>query len=124
MDDEARKKANELFKRYMAEESGKAGPKKSAIAEARAQGLLGVDLSGGNFCDQAPKIVDMLQKEIRDFSFLIPDKIETPAKVFLRVFEEAVLPVFCGTASGSGAASATGTAASTGTATGGAQKRS
>lgn len=123
MDDQARMKANELFKRYMAEESGKAGPK-SDVAAARAQGLLGVDLSGGNFCDKAPGMVDMLQKEIRNFSFLIPDEIETPAKVFLRVIEEAVLPVFCGTASGSGTASATGTAASARTATGGAQKRS
>lgn len=123
MNDEARKKANELFKRYMAEESGKGSPK-SGIAEARAQGLLGIDLSGGNFCDQAPKIVDMLQKEIRDFSFLIPDKIETPAKVFLRVIEEAVLPSFCGTASGSGAASASAATAGSGSATGGAQKRS
>lgn len=117
MNDEARKNANELFKRYMAEESGKAGPK-SDVAAARAQGLLGVDLSGGNFCDQAPKIVDLLQKEIRNFSFLIPDNIETPAKVFLRVIEEAVLPAFCG------AASASATATTTAAALGGAQKKS
>lgn len=115
MNDEARKNANELFNRYMAEERGNARAK-GFIAETRAQGILGVDLSGGNFCDQAPKIVDLLKKEIRNFSFLIPDNIETPAKVFLRVIEEAVLPAFCG--------AATATATTTAAALGGAQKKS
>ncbi len=123
MNDEARKKADEVFQAKLRELEGKSG-QKSELAHMQAQSLAGIDLSAGSICQQGPKILDMVEKQLGLFGWLIPDNIEKPAKALLAALKSVVLPAFCGTASGSGAAAASATAAGTGSAVGGAQKRS
>lgn len=102
MNEEARRTADELFHRYLAEARGQSKPK-SEIANQRAQSFAGLDVSGGSFCAQGPRITEEIRKEIAAWSFFIPDSFEIPARVVLRVLIEVVFPEFCGTATATAA---------------------
>jgi hypothetical protein len=107
MDEQARRRADELFQRYMAEARGqRSGAAKSEIAQQRAQAFAGLDLSSGSFCAQGPRITEEIRKEIAAWSFFIPDSFEIPARVMLRVLIEVVFPEFCGTPAASTAPTA------------------
>jgi hypothetical protein len=99
MNEEARRRADELFRRYLAEaRDPRTATTKSEIANQRAQSFAGLDLSSGSFCAQGPRITEEIRKEIATWSFFIPDSFEIPARVMLRVLIEVVFPEFCGTA--------------------------
>ena len=92
--------ANEFYKAEVARlQQAKSGEPaestKSEIAQLRAQQLFG--LEGTSFCAAAPETVKMIEGEINQFSWFIPDKIEIPAMAFLKTLD-FLLPKLCGAA--------------------------
>jgi hypothetical protein len=114
MDEAARRRADELFQRYMAEaRDPRSVTAKSEIARQRAQSFAGIDLSSGSFCTQGPRITEEIRKELATWSFFIPDSFEIPARVVLRVLIEVVFPEFCGAATATAAPTTPSAPAST-----------
>lgn len=110
MADDLRKKLEEVYARKMEAEKNKPASPKAPNVE-KMQGLLGFDTDlpdfSGDFCSDAQNTIDFMQRFVKQWKWLIPDKWEKPVMALLDTIEEALLPVVCVAPAVSGTAAGT-----------------